>query len=63
MAIHPTVLQLDAYSLGLLGEAQAARVRDHLFECATCLERFVAIDGGAVETAGASDVRVISARR
>ncbi|HLH18393.1 MAG TPA: zf-HC2 domain-containing protein [Bryobacteraceae bacterium] len=47
MAIHPTVQQLDAYSLGLLGGAEAVRVREHLFECVACLERFVAIDDGA----------------
>ncbi len=52
MAIHPTVQQLDAYSLGLLGGAEAVRIREHLFDCVACLERFVAIDDGASGAAG-----------
>ncbi len=63
MAIHPTILQLDGYALGLLGEAEATRVRDHLFECVACLERFVAITDKAAKTAGANQIRLVSVRR
>jgi hypothetical protein len=44
MATHPTIQQLDAYSLGLLGSPESVRVQRHLFECLVCLERLIAID-------------------
>ena len=46
MTTHPTIQQLDAYSLGLLANQESAKVQRHLFDCLLCLERLIAIDTG-----------------
>lgn len=47
---HPAAGELDSLSLGLLKRADSCRLQRHLYKCASCLERLVAIETAAGRT-------------